>query len=199
MGFSTLLDILASMIIGGILLTTTWRLSDATTEKTYNGSGELILQQNLVTIALILENDFRKIGFCEDWNKLPDPSKAIISADLSSLKFLTDTNTDGELDSIRYYLGPTSELSNTPNPRDRMLYRVVNDEVPGGSNLGITQFYMVYYDALGDTIPLPITFTGEIASIEINISVENVAAYDTSYSTAYWKQMRMVARNLRNR
>ena len=58
---------------------------------------------------------------------------------------------------------------------------------------------MIYYDALGDTIPLPITFTGAITSIEINVTVENVAAYDTSYSSAYWKQIRMVARNLRNR
>ncbi len=199
MGFSTLLDILGSMIIGSILLTTTWRLSDAATEKTYNGSGELSLQQNLVTIAQIIENDFRKIGFCEDWNKLADPSKAIISADLSSIKFFTDTDLDGSLDSVRYYLGPTSELYQTPNPRDRMLYRVVNNEQPGGSNLGITQFYMIYYDALGDTINLPITIPGEIASVEINVTVENVAAYDTSYSSAFWRQIRMVARNLRNR
>ena len=199
MGFSTLLDILGSIIIGGVLMTTAWRLSDAATEKTYNGSGELSLQQNLVAIAQIIENDFRKIGYCENWNKIPDPTKAILSADLTSIKFLTDTDTDGEIDSIRYYLGPTSELSHTPNPRDRMLYRVENDEEPGGSNLGITQFFMIYYDALGDTIPLPITITGEITSIEINITVENVAAYDTSYSAAYWKQIRMVARNLKNR
>ena len=199
MGFSTLLDIMGSILIGGILLTTTWRLSEAATEKTYNGSGELSLQQNLVATAQILENDFRKIGFCENWNKIPDPTKAILSADLSSLKFLTDVDADGDVDSIRYYLGPTSELYMTPNPRDRMLYRVVNNEAPAGSNLGVTQFFMIYYDALGDTIPLPITITGEITSIEINVTVENVAAYDTSYSSAYWKQIRMVARNLKNR
>lgn len=199
MGFSTLLDIMGSIIIGGILMTITWRLSEAATEKTYNGSGELSLQQNLVAVAQILENDFRKIGFCENWNKIPDPTKAILSADFTSIKFLTDTDSDGDVDSIRYYLGTTSELSHTPNPRDRMLYRVVNNEVPGGSNLGITQFFMVYYDALGDTIPLPITITGEITSIEINITVENVAAYDTMYSSAYWKQIRMVSRNLKNR
>ncbi len=199
MGFSTLLDIMGSIIIGGILMTIAWRLSEAATEKTYSGSGELSLQQNLVATAQILENDFRKIGFCEKWNKIPDPTKSILSADFTSIKFLTDTDSDGDVDSIRYYLGPTSELLQTPNPRDRMLYRVVNNEVPGGSNLGITQFFMVYYDALGDTIPLPITITGEITSIEINITVENVAAYDTMYSSAYWKQIRMVSRNLKNR
>ena len=73
-------------------------------------------------------------------------------------------------------MGPTSELSGTANPRDRLLYRVVNGNVPQEANLGVTQFYMNYYDALGDTIYHPIINMGEISSIEINVTVENVAA-----------------------
>jgi len=199
MGYGTLLDVLGSIIIGGILLTIVFRLNGAATEKTYNNSGELSLQQNLSTIAQIIEHDFRKIGYCADWNKLPDPTKAILLADSSAIKYLTDVEPDGNLDSIYYYLGPTSELLATENPRDRILYRVINDEAPVQSNLGVTQFYMVYYDALGDRINLPISNNGEISSIEINVTVENVAAYDTSYSKAYWRQIRMVSRNLINR
>lgn len=199
MGFSTILDILGSIIIGGILMSIVFRLSDAATEKTYNNSGELSLQQNLTTVAQIIEYDFRKIGYCADWNKLPDPSKAILFADTSEIKFLTDIEPDGNLDSLHYYLGPVSELSVTENPRDRILYRVINNDAPVQSNLGVTQFYMIYYDALGDTINFPVDNYGLIASIEINVTVENVAAYDTSYSRAYWRQIRMVARNLKNR
>jgi hypothetical protein len=198
-GFTTIIDILGSIIIGGILMTIAWRLSDAATEKTYNNSGELALQQNLATVAQIIEWDFRKIGYCADWNKLPDPTKAILYADTSAIKFLTDVDADGNLDSIYYYLGPTSELSMTENPRDKILYRVENDETPAPSNLGITRFYMVYFDALGDSIHLPVANYGLIASIEINVVVENVAAYDEKYSSAYWRQIRMVARNLKNR
>ncbi|MCG6913500.1 hypothetical protein LJE86_06245, partial [bacterium BMS3Abin03] len=73
------------------------------------------------------------------------------------------------------------------------------DETPAPSNLGITRFYMVYFDALGDSIHLPVANYGLIASIEINVVVENVAAYDEKYSSAYWRQIRMVARNLKNR
>jgi hypothetical protein len=177
----------------------TWRLSDAATEKTYNNSGELSLQQNLATVAQILETDFRKIGYCADYNKFPDPSKAVLHADVSSIKFLTDLDLDTNMDSIRYYLGPASELNSTPNPRDRLLYRVVNNEVPKSSNLGVTQFYMNYFDALGDTLTPPITTPGLVSSVEINIKVESVAAYDTAYSSAFWRQIRLVARNLRNR
>jgi len=199
MGFSTIMDILGSMIIGGILMMITWRLSDAATEKTYNNSGELSLQQNLATVAQILETDFRKIGYCSDWNNFPDPSKAVVFADASSIRYLTDIDSDTDMDSIHYYLGPTSELSSTPNPRDRLLYRVVNNEPPLSSNMGVTQFKLVYFDALGDTIAPPITTPGLITSIEINITVESVAAYDEKYSSAFWRQIRLVARNLRNR
>ena len=205
MGFTTLLDILGSIIIGGILMLIAWRLSEAATEKTYNNSGELSMQQNLATVAQIIEHDFRKIGFCDNYNKIPDPSKAITYADTSSLKFLTDIDSDGNVDSIFYYLGPTSELLSTPNPRDRILYRIVNNEAPMGSNLGVTRFFMVYYDALNDSIPTPITTPGIISSIEINVTVEQVAAYVDSLGgynelpSAFWRQIRLVARNLKNR
>ncbi|HLG31725.1 MAG TPA: hypothetical protein VI362_01700 [Ignavibacteriaceae bacterium] len=199
MGFSTMLDIMGSIIIGGILMMITWRLSDAATAKTYNNSGELSLQQNLATVAQILEHDFRKIGYCSDWTKFPDPSKAIIYADTSEIIYVTDLDLDADMDSIRYYLGPTSELYGTPNPRDRVLYRVINQETPKPSNLGVTAFKLAYFDASGDEIPTPVTVPGLIASLEINVAVETVAAYDTAYSSAFWRQIRLVARNLRNR
>jgi len=199
MGFSTMLDIIGSIIIGGILMIITWRLSDAATAKTYNNSGELSLQQNLATIAQILEHDFRKIGYCSDWNKFPDPSKAILYADTSEILYVTDLYFAANKDSIIYYLGPASELSGTPNPRDRVLYRVENNEIPKPSNLGVTRFNLVYFDASGEVIPSPVSLPGLIASMEINVSVESVAAYDTAYSSAFWRQIRLVARNLRNR
>jgi hypothetical protein len=76
---------------------------------------------------------------------------------------------------------------------------VVNTEAPIKSNLGVTQFRLVYFDALGDTLPPPITSPGLITSVEINLTVESVAAYDTAYSSAFWRQIRLVARNLKNR
>ncbi len=202
MGYSTIIDILGSMIIGGALLVILWRLNDATTANTYNYSSELSLQQNLATVATIIENDFRKIGYCANWNIMPDTGR-ILLADSSRIKFLTDIQVggvgDGVIDTMYYYLGPTSELSMTENPRDRVLYRVINHDTPVKSNLGVTQFKLVYFNALGDTIHLPIAQTGEIATMEINVTVENTEAYDKQYSSAFWRQIRLVARNLKNR
>jgi hypothetical protein len=205
MGFTTILDIVGSIIIGGILMMIAWRLSDASTEKTYNNSGELSVQQNLLTVAQMIEFDFRKIGFCDSWNAVVDPrtnitfnsNEAITYANETTLAFYTDLwPYDGVLDSIQYYIGPTSECLNTPNPRDRILYRVENDDLPVKSNLGVTQFRMTYYDVYDDTIPAPVTTRGLIKSIEINITVENIAAYDEKYTNAFWKQIRLASRNV---
>jgi hypothetical protein len=205
MGFTTLLDIAGSMIIGGILMTMVWRLSDASTEKTYNNSGELTVQQNLLTLAEMIEFDFRKIGYCNTWAAIVDPrtnsefksTDAIFYADESSMFFYTDLDPyDGNLDSVFYYLGPLSECSSTPNPRDRILYRVENDDQPVASNLGVTGFRMVFFDVNDDTLTTPVTNRGFIKSIEINLTIENVAAYDEKYTNAFWKQIRLASRNV---
>ena len=206
MGFSSLLDILGSSIVGSLLLLILLRLNNASVENTYKNSGELIVQQDLVEVVKLIEYDFRKIGYCANFNKIPDPSKSILLADSNKITFLTDVaelptypNGDGNVDTLKYYLGSTIELSNTPNPEDRMLYRVVNGQTPGGSNLGITLFHLTYYNSLGSLLNPPIAQTGEIATIQIDIEIENTAAYNNQYSTVFWRQIRLVSRNLKNR
>jgi hypothetical protein len=197
MGFSTLIDILGSTIMGGLLLLIVLRLNNTATEKTTNYGGELSLQQNLVTIAQIMEFDFRKMGYCKDFQKFPDPTKSIAQATANSIKFYADIDDNGSMDTISYYTGGL--LTSTPNPRDIFFYRKINNQPAAAINLGVTQFFMKYFDALGDTLSLPISKPSLISSYEINIQVETVYAYDENYSTAFWKQIRLLARNLRNR
>jgi len=199
MGFSVLLDIIGSTVIGGILMMNLFQINNAAVENSYTGTGELIAQTNLATIVQILEFDVRKIGYCADWEQIPIPTQAIISADSTGIDYLTDVDSDGIVDTMHYYLGPTSELLSTPNPRDRILYRVVNSEVPVGVNLGVTQFNLTFFDVIGNPISFPIDVPGEIYTMQIDITVEDVAAYDEKYSTAFWRQIRLAAKNLRNR
>lgn len=199
MGFSTLLDIISSTVIGGMLLLILFRLNDTAVENTYMYGGELVVQENLVSVVTVLEHDFRKIGYCKNWENIPDPSQAILEADTTKIKFLTDVDNDANVDTMYYYLGLASELSMTPNPRDRPLYRVVNNATPVKVNLGVTQFELKYFDALGNPISFPVTVPGEIYTMQINITVEDVAGYDQQYSSSFWRQIRLVARNLKNR
>ncbi len=204
MGFATLIDILGSIMVGGLLLLILFRLNDSAVENNFVYGGETIAQENLVDMVQILEYDFRKIGFCKDWEKIPDPSKAIIFADSNSISFQTDENNDGNVDTVKYYLGNAADLSGTPNPNDKMLYRIVNNSVPRGANLGITTFKLSYFDALGNKLNFPITVPSQIYTMQISIIVEDVYGYDKKYdgqeySSVYWRQIRLAARNLKNR
>ncbi|MEW6006188.1 MAG: hypothetical protein AB1695_12825 [Stygiobacter sp.] len=199
MGFSTLLDILGSTIAGGMLLMILFRLNDAAVQNSYNYTADLIVQQNLVEVITLLEYDFKKIGYCKDWTKIPDPSKAIIYADSTDIKFLTDVDNDGNIDTMRYYVGQPSALTDTPNPRDRMLYRVVNNATPASANLGVTQFNLKYFDALQQELSLPISNFSQIQTIQLNITVESSYSYANDYSKVFWRQIRLSAKNLRNR
>jgi len=183
--------------MGGLLLLIVLRLNNTATEKTTNYGGELSLQQNLVTIAQIMEYDFRKMGYCKNFQKFPDPTKSIAQATANSIKFYADVDDNGSMDTISYYTG--GFLTSTPNPRDIFFYRKLNSQPAAAINLGVTQFFMRYFDALGDTLSFPISKPSLISSYEINVQVETVYAYDENYSTAFWKQIRLLARNLRNR
>jgi hypothetical protein len=221
MGSQVLIDILASSITFGTLLLMAIRLNGSVSESMQQYNGDLVVQSSIVTAVQMIENDFRKIGYCQIPENLPDPTQAILLADSNRIKFQTDLcdklhpDGDGIVDVVYYYLGPTSELSMTPNPNDRILYRVVNNEQPKGANLGITLFDLKFFSAgnstpYDDTLTFPITGVtlGKISAMRITLKVENMAAaplkyntakFDNQYSSAFWRQVRLVSRNLKDR
>ncbi len=199
MGTNVMLDILGSVIIGGILLLSMANLNEKSTENLYRGSTNLAAQTNLATIVQILETDFRKIGYCADWQQIPTPTEAILYADSVSIRYLTDVQSDGIVDTMFYYIDHSTDIPETPNPRDRYMYRVINNEAPVGVNLGVTQFKMTFFNALGTELTFPLADPREIYTMQIDISVEDVAAYNQEYQTIFWRQIRMAARNLFNR
>jgi len=214
MGSQVIIDLIGSMILFGWLLLTSLRVNTANAENMQTYGGELLVQENLVEITKLLEYDFRKIGFCLEPNKIPDPTKSILLADSTRIKFLSDvdmtgTGPDGNIDSIYYYLGPTSELASTQNPRDRLLYRVINAQAAKGSNLGVTKFLLAYFDDTGNVIPTPVTGLNlqKIQTVQISLVLENVTASElvetapinNQFSSAFWQQMRLSSRNYRNR
>ncbi len=199
MGFSTILDIVGSVFIGGIILLILARLNSSVNENTMDTSRDLTVQQNMTNTVEILQYDFRKIGYCADWKNIPNPSAAILEADTSRISFLTDINRDSVVDKIIYYLGPLSELASTPNPRDRFLYRVVNNNYSHATKFIVTEFYLQYYGVLGDTLSTPVSISGKIARMQVSLKVEDSYSTDPNKLTAYWRQIKLAARNLNNR
>jgi len=199
MGANVILDIVGSSIIAGILMLSIFRLNNNSTEDLYRGTSNLSAQTNLATVVEILEADLRRIGYCADWEKIPAPTEAILYADSISIRYLTDINSDGIVDTMYYYFDYAKDIPETPNPRDRFLYRIVNGATPVEANLGLTQFKMEFFDAIGNSLSFPIADPRLINSMQIDITVEDVAAYDENYQTVFWRQIRMAARNLNNR
>jgi hypothetical protein len=199
MGTNVILDIMGSIFIAGIIMISIFRLQNSATEDLYRGTGNLTAQTNLATVVQILETDFRRIGYCANWEEIPVPTEAILYADSISIKYLTDVDQNGLIDTMHYYFDPITDIPATPNPRDRYLYRVTNGEAPVDINMGVTQFKMEFYSALGTKLNFPIADPREIYSMQIDITVEDVAAYDEKYQTIFWRQIRMAARNLFNR
>jgi hypothetical protein len=215
MGSQTIIDLIASTFVFGALLLNVFQLTYGTSENIQDFRGDLIVQQNLVAVTSLLEYDFRKIGYCKDYSKIPVATWAIRYADTSKIVFWTDIATggppyegDGSLDSLSYYIGPVSELADTPNPNDRLLYRVINNATPVGVGMGVTIFNLQYYDAFHNKLATPVADPREIQSLQITVQVEhpikftkyyNSAASDSLYQSASWRQIRLVARNLNNR
>jgi hypothetical protein len=199
MGASVLLDILGSVIVASILMLSIFRVNNSSTEDLYKGSGNLVAQTNLATVVMILETDFRKIGYCADWQQIPIPTEAVLYADSCSIRYLTDVDNNGIVDTMFYYIDYQTDIPETPNPRDRFLYRVVNSEAPVGVNLGVTKFNLEFFNALGTKLNFPIADPREIYTMQIDLAVEDVSAYDEKYQTIFWRQIRMAARNLFNR
>lgn len=199
MGFSSILDILGSTVLGGIILLTLLRLNGNVIENKAIFGSDRSLQRSLSETAIVVEEDLRRIGYCEDPYKLTDEMSRIIQAEEEMISFYTDIDRDGNLDSMTFYLSDEAALSMTKNPRDRILFRRINSGSPLIISTNIVEFKFTYYDALGNEIPSPVASPATITHLEISFKVEDPEAYDEKYSEAYWQQVRLTSRNLRKR
>ncbi|MGA3245759.1 MAG: hypothetical protein ABSE41_14170 [Bacteroidota bacterium] len=212
MGTSTILDIITSAVIAGVLLLIALRLNAQANESTMVYNGSVILQQNITTLVAWIEHDFRQIGYCRDWTKIPKSSAAFRRADSSDITFWTDVNNTGNLDSIRWFIGPLTDpvVAATPNPRDRLIYRVVNGAATKGWNLGVTQFQLKYFDYTRRVLTTPVASPDMIFEIQISIACESPYKFSTQWQSSkngsdssdfqvFWRQLRLAARNLKAR
>ena len=199
MGYSTILDVLGATIIGGLLLLTLLRLNAHSAENHIVYGSDKRLQESSVQLAGLIENDFRKIGYCADPGKISDTTSKVISADVSSISFLTDVDKDGNPDVIKYFLSDTTALSMTKNPRDKILYRQINSQTPLNVNSNIVAFTIKYFDVFNEELSAPVAQTSLVAHLEVSFKVEDPEAYNEQYSQAYWQQVRLSSRNIGKR
>jgi len=180
-------NLIGSIIIGGLLFLAINRFHSSLNQNTQEKVLDSVTIQNSTSITKLIEFDFNRMGL-----RTSNSSNPIILADSNRISFLTDIDNNGAVDTLRYFLSDTSLVTSTVNPRDRILYRLVNTEAPTDAALGVTQFKIRYLDWMGyETANI-----SDIRTIEINLNVESTAPSDDKYSSFFW-QTRISPPNLK--
>lgn len=196
MGYSTILDIIGSVIIGGIVLVSLLNTNTNAVQNTYSYGADVIVQQNMAALVDTIDSDFRKIGYSSILTTVLNPTKVIISADTSTIKFLSDVNNNGTIDTVYYYLGTTNGKLN------QVLYRITHDTVSTAVTVlfpGVSIFYFAYYDSSGNKLSCPVSSTVKIAKINISLQMQTAQPYSGAYVTTNWNGTKRVAVNIMNR
>lgn len=171
-----ILDILASMGIRGMVVLVMLNVNFSLHNLLFQKSSHAVVSMNLDSTSIWMERDIKRIG-------LNTTAVPFLIADDSQVQFLADVDGNGNADTVRYYLGSTSELSGTDNPTDRKIYRVLDSQQPFDFAMGVVKMEFQYFDING----IPTTNLGQIRSISVDLEMENGLAYNGIYPSSYWQ------------
>jgi hypothetical protein len=148
----TILDLLGSFFIGGILLLMIMNFNLYTLSTSISSDKELVLQQNAKTIAEVISRDLRKIGYNHN-------GTALITADSNKIKYYADmqppgTAGHGVVDVVEYIVAPADQKSGGDSTNVNLI-RIINSiDTLRGPYLGLTRFKFSYFDRHGVTTTL---------------------------------------------
>jgi hypothetical protein len=179
-----LLDILGSTIIGGMIMLMMINFNIFQTNTRFSSDSELQMQQNAKTLAEIVNHDLRKIGY--EYDGMP-----FVTADSQSIVFYSDIDRNGSTDLVTYLVGEPSEVTETTNPNDRILKRVVNGDTLSGPSLGLTKIKFSYLDQVSS----PTTTLTDICYVKAEMWIESIEPIGGNYIFTYW-EMTINPRNI---
>ena len=172
-----ILDLVGSTIIGGLVLLMILTLNGYMENTAGVQTMNLSTQENLTALVGMIEYDFAKMGY-----RVSDSLKIRV-ADSTRIVFKTDIDNNGVVDSISYSLDLVLYAA-TQNPRDRILYRALNNGTSTSINLGVTRFRLWYYDSLGNIT----TWRSKMRAVRLAIDLESTSSLDTVYTGACWER-----------
>lgn len=205
MGSSTLLDIIGSIFIGGILLIMALRLNATAQEYSSAYYSSYLLQSNLLTAVVMIEDDIKHIGYCKNPGLL-NTGSAILDAESTKISYQTDYYDIGAVNTVTYWAGTNADFmadfpkATTPNMF--YLYKQIDNQTPVKWNLGMTQFKLAYWNNYDtpDSMHFPITDLGAIKITDVSIRLESPFKeqqqymMDKSEYQLYWRELRMTSR-----
>ena len=211
---ASILDIMASVIIGGLLVLMTLTAVSSGVTQFFNYNSDAIAQTNLTETADISEYDLRKVGFA-----IPEIMKdsILIIAWPNRLKYISHLNyfTDHVVDTVEYFIqaGDTIQYPDTT----LIVYDVIRVSEISGSSLDsgsvgriANDSIFVYLDQVGDPATLIktirmvevtlIAFTPELVLSDAILKLqgdERREEFERLMRESYWRQTRVLSRNLK--
>lgn len=201
-----MLDLLFSVVFGGAIFVITLNVNQTATETLYTHSGDMLVQEMLISTAQLVEGELRNMGF-----GVPEDKASVICADATTIGFLSDLTRAGvKVDTVVYSVSGTGEAAGTKNELDRYLYRKVNGGVRRPIGI-VTQFNLQYFTSGGELLetPVPQDRLSEIHVVEVTIEVQSQDAplrdkdmvqpgeRTRLYSSSLWQQTRLASQNTR--
>ena len=180
---STLLDILQSMFIGGMILLMVMSFNFRMSVVSEDVMSNNLSQSNAISISKTLEHDFYKIGYGTSSNE------KITLAEIERIEFISDIDLNGVVDTILYSISDSTALEVTENPHDKNLLRKVNNEEE--KTIGrITDFEISYFDSMGNSIDISTltssTERAKIHQVGLNITEQAAIKFESDYSSSFW-------------
>jgi len=178
------LQLIGSIVIGSLFFIGVLSFQGDVVDFSNDNLFQLLTQETAASFMEIIDHDFRRIG-----SAIPKGMQAI--SDTSAITFLGDVTEDGIADTVRYFIGPTSDASGTENPNDVILFRVVNGVTTISQRAGVTSFNIDFLDEIG----APTTDLRDVRMLDVQLTVESKESYNENYARALWEK-RITPQNL---
>ncbi|MCC6549327.1 MAG: hypothetical protein IT279_04580 [Ignavibacteriaceae bacterium] len=178
-----LITLLGTYFIGGYITLTVLVMNFTMSSKITELVIDKFSQQSALTTAQTLEFDLYKIGY-------GSTGDIILVADSTRLRFVSDIDNNGAVDTIFYYKGAVSEMSTTANPHDFKIYRRINTTT---SIVGFaTDFTFTYLDETTATLNYGSLNSqanrNNIRFVTVYLRTESPDSVSFGYSPVEWRK-----------
>ncbi len=171
--------IITSFIIGGLLMISIVALNERVTMDSNQTAINQIVKNRIDNVSQVIDNDFREMGYGVN-------GTIITYASPEEVSFQEDLNNDGIIHNVTWLYDVSQGVSQTVNPNDHPLYRIV-DGVKHMVSASVTSFSLSYIMKNGDQTASPGNFN-EVRKIKVNMVCESPEPYNNIYQGAAWQK-----------
>jgi len=170
------IGIVGSFITGGILLISILALHLNLFRNATQTTMDVMSMDHLKAVVEVVDHDFTKIGY--------GVSADVFSvADSNQLTYQSDIDNDGIVNTVSWRFDPGQPITQTPNPNDFTLQRIVDGNTTNLS-LTVTDFSLAYFTINGTAT----TNLDSIRQVQVNIICQAPARYNSRYAESAWEK-----------